>query len=396
MAYPKLYSMRPMEFAFADSETSQVPGQESEKALDRNLDTYWEPTTTDPQTIVYDLANGVAEVISDPDDRTFATDTGNWNNVDLLDWTIAAGTLAVGSDDTGQYGVFSQGGNIFLSGHSYLITYTYTENRAGYQFTAGGSGDAIGTCIVGVARTMLYTATGDSTTLQFRSTTIAVSATLDDVSILDITGAYQVDAFALWIHNYNTDFGATAAVKLEYSNDNTIWTEFADKLLESEMTSGATREPFRIFVNTTGTTQRYWRFVLTNFAVVPQVAQFFLLTKYDVAVSNYFPEAENHTYANIKRRAPGGRLQIEPSLGVPLKTFIRNYRFFNDAARDTLVAAFDACRGGAIPLILNEDSSYEVVRIATETLNFTIIDYGVSEIGISFETLPYIADGAVR
>lgn len=399
MAYPKLYSMRPMEFAFADSETSQETGQESEKALDRNLDTFWQATSTATNDIVLDLNYGTHERIFDSDDRDFTGSSSNWVNTTFTTFVINTGTdvldIAGDTSDIGYLPAANQEG--FVSGETYILTYTYTGTVAGIQFLALDTSQLIGTAVVGTAQTLTFKSTGTSDGVLVLGNAIGMSGTLTDISIRKVgdNASYGIKAVGIWIRNYNTAFGSAHGLKLDWSDDNTNWTEQADKLLDTEMTN-TTGTALRFYSWSTASEHRYWRFRFHDVTTITDISQLFLLSEFDVTVSNYFPEAERHTYANIKRRAPGGRLQIEPALGIPLKTFIRNYRFFNDAARDTLVAAFDACRGGAIPLILKEGSDYEVVRIATETLNFAIIDYGVSEIGISFETLPYIADGAVR
>lgn len=399
MAYPKLYSMRPMEFAFADSETSQVTGQESEKALDRNLDTYWQATSTATNDIVLDLNYGTQERIFDSDDRDFTGASSNWVNTSFTTFVINTGTdvldIAGDTNDVGYLPAANQQG--FVAGETYTVTYTYAGTVSGIIFQTITASQAIGIAVVGTAQTLTFKCGTTSDGILVLGNANGMTGTLTDISIRKVGdySSYGIKAVGIWINNYNTAFGSSHGLKLDWSDDNTNWTEQADKLLDTEMTN-TVGSPLRFYSWSTASEHRYWRFRFHDVTTVADISQLFLMSEFDVAVSNYYPEAETHTYANIKRRAPGGRLQIEPSLGIPVKTFNRNYRFFDDTARDTLVDAFDACRGGAIPLILNEDSIYEVVRIATETLNLTVIDYGVSEINVALETLPYIADGAVR
>ena len=398
MAYPKLYSMRPMEFAFTDSVTSEATGQAIEKALDRDLDTYWQATTAAQQEIVLDLNYGTQERIYDSDDRDFTADSGNWTNLTMgTQFEVTGGKLEMVSTAGSQAGTLAaadQDG--FVAGETYTVTYTYTGTTAGFEFATHTASQIIGTMVAGTAQTLTFKCATTSTGIYILSK-IAATGDLDDVSyrkVGDYT-SYGIKAVAFWINNYNTAFGASHGLKLDWSDDNTNWTEQADKLLDSEMTN-TTGMALRFYSWSTASEHRYWRFTFHDVTTIADISQLFLLSEYDVTVSNYYPEAESHTYGNIKRRAPGGRLRVEPSMGIPIKTFDRNYRFFNDSARDTLVEAFDACRGGAIPLILNEDTSYELARIATETLTFTVIDFGITEINVAFETLPYIADGAVR
>jgi len=396
---PKIYSIRPMDFAFASSVTSEATGHPIEKALDHNLDPFWRATSTATQDIVLDLNYGTHERIFDSDDRDMTAASGNWTNNNMTTFVVDAADSNVLEmvGDTSEVGYLEDAAmEDFVIGDTYIVTYDYTGTVGGFNFQTASSSQNIGVCVVGTGQTITFTNSGTSGFVIIICNIDGSSGTLDNVSIRKVGSysEYGATAVALWIRNYNTEFGATHGLKLDWSEDNSNWTEQADVTLQGEMTQGI-GFPLRIYTWSTAAEHRYWRFRLHDATIIPDIGQMFLLSTAEPGNSNHYPEANSINYGNRVQRLPSRRLLIEPGFRTPLQILDRSYRCFSDEARDAFLDSYDAARAGATPIILNEGSLYYVCRYQGGRLQTTSIDHQVHDIPLQFETLPYIADGDV-
>lgn len=396
---PKIYSIEPMDFVIADSATSEATGHAIEKALDHYLDTYWQATTTGQQDIVLDLNYGTHEMIYDSDDRDMTAASGNWTNSTMTTFVVDAADsnkLEFSGDNTDWGYLVDAAIEDFVSGVTYIVTYDYTGTTGGFSLVAETTSQVIGTFVAGTSQTFTFTSSGASTYPIVYCNINSSSGTLDNMSIRKVGdySQYGLTGVALWIRNYNSEFGTTHGLKLDWSDDKTNWTEQADRDLQDEMTQGI-GYPLRIHTWSTAAEHRYWRLRFHDTTIIPDIGQIFLLSTYDPDLSGYYPETDSRNYGNRLQRLSNQRLLIEPGYRTPVKILSRRFRCFNDTDRDAFVDAYDSARAGQTPMILNEGSDYYVCRFVGGALNVTSVDHQVSDMSLKFETLPYIADGAV-
>lgn len=396
----KFYTLRPMDYAICTSVTSEATGHPIEHALDHNLYTYWEPTSTAQQVIVLDMQNNMQERITAVADRDFSSDTGHWFN-DITNgwdtWTVDSGVLSVGSAATEKYGSLATAGmSAFVAGETYRITYTWAAiGGLTAQFKCATTSQVIGTLVAGTAQTLTFTATGASTSLILETTSASGTGALDNVSIRRIDGetANAVKAFALWINNHNTYFDASHGITVEYSDDNSTWTTVAEKDIQDEMTDGGQGDALRIYVLAAAHSRRYWRLTLHDAVHVIKLGGIYLLSEFDFGAHSIYPEKTGRAYWNDKSRMDSGILAVSPGGRTPTRTLNRQYRFTAPANLTILQNAFDACRGGQTPIILNEGTEYYLVNVLTDTLDVSENDYQYYTASLDYETLPYVADG---
>lgn len=206
---PKIHSIRPMDFAFASSTTSEDGGHVIEKALDHNLDTFWRADSTDTQDIVLDLDYGTHQMVYDVTDRDMSASSGNWTNNNMTTFEVTGGSISMVGDN-GEIGFLDDAAQEdFVSGETYIITYTYTGTVGGFGLTAAGTSQVIGTFVVGTDQTFTFTSSGASGFVLMGCLINGSSGTIDDFSIRKVGSysEYGATAVALWIRNYNTEFG---------------------------------------------------------------------------------------------------------------------------------------------------------------------------------------------
>lgn len=380
MAVPIFYIPRPMDKAKVTSVTSEATNHPVEKAMDNQLDTYWAPTSTSSQVIVIDLDNDMHERITLVLDRDFNTASGtNWTNNDMTGFAITAGDLNLAATGTGQYCYLAAAGfQQFYSGHTYRITYDYTETVAGFKLQTGAAQD-IGACVAGAGQELTFTASADSTTMRIVSTSSSAEGEFDNFSIVEVAPAADsnVDAVALWIQNANTHQGAATCV-IEYSDDNSNWTGIDNPVIMTEM-NGTLGDPLRIYEFSGSEAHRYWRISFASLAYVINVGQIWLLEAFAPGIPDKYDRTISHAFGDFRR--------------IPLRTFGRTYTAFSSAVQTVFLDMFDACRGSELPIVLKEDSAFAVVQMVYDSLTMTERDYQVWDFAFDLQTLPYVADG---
>ncbi len=389
---------RIMEKIQVDSVTSEDTGFPIEDAFDYNLDRPWKPTTIADQVITLDLNNDLQESIILLLDRDFNTAAGtNWTQGTMNSFSISLSTLLLSASASSQFSSLGPGGfGGFVAGRTYRITYDYTENVAGFSLQTGTANQAIGTMVAGTSQTVDFICNEDSTSLLIVSTSSSADGEFDNFSIQDVTyeDDFDVDGFAVFIRNYQTHFGTDAGLKLEYSVDSTIWVEFADKLIESEM-NNVVGQPLRIYINSTSQARRYWRFTFHDMNEIVEVGQLFLLRQRSVSLGNAWPEKDRSRYQNrLTNRRGQSPFTVQGSRR-SVRHIPRQWQFITQTQMDALDAALDDCFGSVRPFIFNEDTDYRVVLFLQNEIDPNESAYQVYSPRVVMQELPYIEDGQV-
>jgi hypothetical protein len=208
--------------------------------------------------------------------------------------------------------------------------------------------------------------------------------------IIDLQSAQDIDSLALFIRNYNTDFGAEI-VSLAHSSDGSTWITEASWTL---MTYGAVGIPLKVFPVLTMTAYRYWSITFSGTITQKvQVAAIILYNKSTISQGNQDPEADDIEYV-VDVLAEDGLPTLKHRVNkMPVRRFIRTWRFVSDADYQVLQQVIADCLGSGRPLILGEDSAYYLVEIVDD--NFDQEKTGAGEYlpTVTFQTLPYNGDG---
>ncbi len=218
---------------------------------------------------------------------------------------------------------------------------------------------------------------------------------------IELGEAYTVTGFAVWIHNYNTDYNIGSQVIQVLSDDNddgsyTAVTASCTDTFEAFTVGHPIYFPSDTY-GWTEATRRYWRVIIGNMSIVSEISGFFFLVKRVVSIGNQWPEPDALKYYNSRIELPGGRQFITGinSHGITnniLRTYILEGTTWTSTS---LYLAFQDCKGSLYPLIMNEGTDYKYVRFNNEgdELSKNQIDYLLYNPTVIFRQIPYIADG---
>ena len=347
-----------------------------ENAFDYNLNTHWYPSSIGDQVITLDLNNSLEEKITTLADRDFSSDAGGWEQETMFVFGIIGGSMGFSSNATDQFcWLINAGFGGFVAGRSYRVTYSYGE---------------------GTGQTLEFTCNQDATQMLIVSDTDSADGVIDNVSIIDITNEddHEVDGFGLFIRNYQTHFGVSADFAVEYSDDASVWTPFANKLIESEMTN-IVGDPVRLYINGTSQKRRYWRFTFSNMFEIIQLGGLFLLKRRNVDIGNAWPENDRDRFLNaIAKQGTGtpGAIQITRR---PVRLIPREWSFSGQANLDAIQGALADSFGSLRPFIYNEGSDYRVVKFLVDDIDPHESNYLLYGPRVVMQELPYIEDGKV-
>lgn len=389
---------RIMETIQADSATSEATGYPIENALDFNLDRDWRPTDATDQVIVLDLNNDLQESIILVLDRDFNTAVGtHWSQQTMNGFVIALGDLNISATATGQFCQLDAAGfGGFVAGRTYRIEYDYNESVAGFRFQTTSAQQVIGTCVDGTNETLDFTCDEDATTLVIYALTDTADGEFDNISIRDVTDEddFEVDGFAIFIRNYQTHFGTSAGLKVEWSDDASTWIEFADKLIESEM-NNSLGDPVRIYIAGSSQARRYWRFTFHDMNEVIQVGQLFLVKTRAVAIGNVWPEKDTDKFLNKYTARRGAVPFTIQGNRRPVRNIPRQWRFITQTPMDAVVAALNDSFGSVRPVIFNEGTDFRVVKFLQDDVAPNQVAHQHFSPRIILQELPYIEAGKV-
>lgn len=222
------------------------------------------------------------------------------------------------------------------------------------------------------------------------------SSTANQAIDIDLGEVKSVDAFLVFIRNYDTDYESGTQVIGLYSDNNDNGAYSAVSALGGSIASwdNTVGEPVWL-VQSAGTpvSKRYWRINIANMTMISQIAGFYLCRIRAIGQGNQWPEEETDQFFNRKASGLSGRKIVQPINSLPFGPFSRKYLVNGTTIKSTIQSAFRESLGDAFPIIHNEGSTYKLVRFANESLVFRQIDYQLYEIDLGFTPVPYFADG---
>lgn len=393
MSTSKIYTMGSMLTTEILSVTSFATNFPIENAFDLELDSYWKPTNTNDQTITLDL-HKETELIDGIENMDFSS-ASDWVNVDLNTYG-ETGNLAIVSSADGQSCELVAAGlkDGFLPGRTYRITYDYAELAAGFTFHTRNSStnaDSVGTPVAGTGQTMEFTATKYADKFAIAGLNGA-TGDFDNFSITIMDDRQLVDSYAIWVKNIEADLApsSTPRIYLEYSDDNTNWTELYNNTHEAHVQSYSFGNMYLLKGSTPLKGHRYWRFRFTSNATVIQVAGLYLLREWDItAAPDEFPQRNPSTFFSKGKTDKMGNRAVNVGRTQPTITHIRRWKIPTQAVYDDLQSMWEQSLGGGLPVILLEGTEAWVCDILEQSFDPKKIDDGFWEITLSFREKPW-------
>ena len=223
------------------------------------------------------------------------------------------------------------------------------------------------------------------------------TSTANQTIDIDLGAVQTVDQFAIWIHNYDTDYeSGTQTIAIGYSTDDS-----------SDYSGGVTQFVGTLFNNTVGQpiyfpatpsgpiSKRYWRFLITNMTAIAEISQIFLVRKRAITIGNQFPEPDADKFYNNSIALPGGRKFTAGINSKSIKDNVgRTYILEGTVWTSTpLYLAHQDCKGVRYPLILSENSDYKLVHFTIDTLSKNKIGHLMYNPFVIYREAPHIADG---
>lgn len=391
-----IQTMQAMIKAVVDSATSEATGYPKEQLVDNNPDTYWKPTSTANQDIEIDLQIG-GTIITNQADRDFNVTAPNWVNVDLFAFSDTT-DLTIASSAVGQYCKLQAAGldQGFEKGHTYRITYDYTESVTGFQFKTDT--ETIGAAVAGTKQTLTWIATDDGTELRIESTGEFATGDFDNFQICEIFDELTINCWRLLLHNYTTDHGPDANPRLNvyYSDDDVEYTAWDTGTFDGTWQTTVGRQ-ILLGANHSDDQHRYWRFSLSSMATTIEISGLFLCRTTIFSQGNQFPEKDGIDYFTKVKNQPGGLTRVQRINTNPVYTRPRNWIFITDADIDALRDVYNQSLGYVLPLIIREDTEdAEFVYIKDRRFNRRDIAHAMAKPSITLETIPMIYPGRDR
>ena len=217
--------------------------------------------------------------------------------------------------------------------------------------------------------------------------------------IVDLQTAQPIEAFAVFVRNFDTDLknSGSALIELNYSDTGILgpWTAWpaVDILLDTYQTVG---DPLLISPNDTAETHRYWQFVFSGFDPVIQVAHLFLYQKRTISAQDLYPHNDQRIQAQDIQRGPGGRLLRSPRNVLPVWKRRRSW-LTQTAADITALENVHEEAGGREQIIIFRPNGEtpEVVELRDKRFMPNQIMQGVYRPSINIRTIPFAEAGSV-
>lgn len=216
---------------------------------------------------------------------------------------------------------------------------------------------------------------------------------------IDLGQVQTCDAWALWIHDYDTDYyNVSMELQLQTDdNDNGSYSAVTNRYYYYiDNTVGdpiyfpyyaGTPNPF-----TTPIAKRYWRLKMLSPHLKLQLSAFMLLKRRTISVGNQWPEHDIVRYESQSVQAAGGREFVRNIGRNAVGQFTRTYLMSGTSDFNALQAAYNDCRGNAHPLILSENSEYTFARFDGD-FDPNAIGYQLYNPTVTFKKIPYTVDG---
>ena len=212
-----------------------------------------------------------------------------------------------------------------------------------------------------------------------------------DINI-DLGSAQLVSQFFVCIVNYDASYyGTSAAIALKYDDNDdgnyTTTTTFASGSFVSLATNIYLPD-----TSVTPVTKRYWRVSIVNMNVIAEFAGLFLVRKRAISEQYELPDHETDQFYNRIVEAGGGRTMAAGINSLSSAIIPRTWMMAT-TGKDALRTAHQDSGGRLRPLILSEGSSNRLVRFADDKIDPNKISHAIWKPKVTFEQVPYIADG---
>lgn len=222
------------------------------------------------------------------------------------------------------------------------------------------------------------------------------SSTANQTIDIDLGSAQSVDAFLIFIRNYDTDYdvGTQSIGLASDDNDNGAYSAVSYLGGSAALFDNTVGQPVWLAQSAGSVvTKRYWRITIGNMAAVAQIAGFYLCRTRAIGQGNQWPEEENDQFFSRIASGLSGRKLVQRRNSLPFGPFSRKYLINGSTIKSTIQSAFRESFGPAFPLIHNEGSIYRLVRFADDALVYNQVDYLLWEVMLNFLPIPYFKDG---
>lgn len=195
------------------------------------------------------------------------------------------------------------------------------------------------------------------------------------------TTVNQIDAFGIWIANYNIGYHTNGVqMKLMYSSDNFV----ADVHNACSYTTLPTDDPLNIIdLSSSITNQRYWAIVFGALGTAIEVAHIFLFRKRSHSLGHNLPVSDNPYYNNRN-----GRAEDQNKVD-----YISRELISDTTDQAVLDAAFEEMGGTRRLFVLNDYSGQYLCRLTHDKRKRSVIGHEFYKHQFDMETIPYVEDG---
>jgi len=226
----------------------------------------------------------------------------------------------------------------------------------------------------------------------------APSSTDNQIIDVDMGASVSPDNFAIWVHDYDTDYeSGTQSIGI-YTDDNdngsysavTVWGGSA--VLFDNTVGDPIYYPLSS-LTLEAVTKRYWRIAIASMTSIAEISMFLWLKTRSISIANQWPEDDTDDFETDTVTAGGGRQYIQLFNRNATGRITRRYFFNGDTDKDALRNAFLDSKKNAYPLILKEGAVSKLVRFTNDPFNKRQVQYQQYTPTVSFDRIPYIEDG---
>jgi hypothetical protein len=208
---------------------------------------------------------------------------------------------------------------------------------------------------------------------------------------VDLQEVISCDAYAVWIPNYTTAFGANDFT-VNYSDDDI---SYIDTL--SDHAVADTAGPIRIKEFSGGSqSHRWWQLILPVVSNVVYIGGFWLLKKYTVSQGNEYPHDDTPQYNNSISHGHGGRRFVHAINKEAHWRFNRRYLLDGTTEHDAIMNVYNDCRGRRWPLFVQEGATQNDAKFCYLNSDFMPPNesgYQIYDMTMRFRQIPYIRAG---
>ena len=210
----------------------------------------------------------------------------------------------------------------------------------------------------------------------------------------DCGTATTVDAFGVWIRNYNTNY-SSSSIYLWGTNSNPAvsgnWVyQSGSKIIP---TNGV---PLNIDDLSSPLYWRYYIIGMEDSSVAPEFGHIFLFRKRTITNLGYgqYPWADTHKFDNTVTSLSGDRTVVTANWNNYVSTHTRNYDFVSETKKNMLQTAHDDCNGRLRFLAIQEsDDDPYLCRFDDDELKAQRQCWELYKFNFNVTTIPYIEAG---